>query len=79
MKIAGHHVTEREMVALHAIYKDLIRNGKVYGVSIRPQLSALADRGVIARTGIDAYMIPYDSPGARIVAASLDFMISSHI
>lgn len=78
--IAGHSVTTMQLVALHGLYKGLLKSdGTVYGKSVTRSLDSLADRGIIARTGIGAYMIPYGSPGASIIAATPDFTISSHL
>ena len=75
---AGHSLTDRQLVALHGLYRGVLRGTKVYGVDVGRQLGALADRGVIARTG-GSYMIPYGSPGAAIIAATQDFVISQHL
>lgn len=79
MKIAGYDLTDRQMVALHAIYKGVLRGREVYGVNVGRQLDTLADRGIISRTGMGDFMIPYGSPGADVVEASLDFVISQHL
>ena len=78
MKIACYELTSRQMVALHGLYKGLVKNGKVYGVNVAPQLDKLATGGVIARTGM-GYIIPYGSPGEAIIEASRDFTISQHL
>jgi hypothetical protein len=78
-KIAGHDLTDRQMVALHAIYKGVLRGRKVYGVNVGWQLDTLANQGIISRTGMGDFMIPFGSPGADIVGASLDFVISQHL
>lgn len=78
--IAGHQVTPKQLVALHGIYKGLVKgNATVYGVNVKRQLDALADKGIIARTGMGAYMIPWGSPGADIIAATPDFCISANL
>jgi len=46
---------------------------------VRRALSSLADQGIITRTGMGAYMIPYDSPGAEIIEATGDFIIGEHL
>lgn len=80
--VAGHDITNRQMVALHGLYRGLVqrKNGAptVYGTNVRLQLSTLATRGIIARSG-HSYIIPFGSPGAAIIAASPDFQISQHI
>lgn len=82
-EIAGYTVTSKQLVALHGLYRGLVKNSggapTVYGVNVRRQLDALADAGVISRTGMGTYMIPFGSPGELIINASLDFPISSHI
>ncbi len=79
-KIAGHAITTRQLVALHGLYQGLVDGTQaVYGVNVRRQLDALADAGIISRTGAGAYMIPFGSPGEAIINASGDFSISSHI
>jgi hypothetical protein len=79
-KIAGVDITDRQLVALHGLYRGLVKtNNTVYGTNVRRQLDALADEGVISRTGMSAYMIPYGSPGEAIIAASRDFVISAHL
>lgn len=82
MQVAGYTITAAQMVALHGVYKDLIRtkNGAptVHGKNVKRQLDSLADRGFIARGG-QGYFIPWDSPGAAIVQASLSFSISAHL
>ena len=80
MKVAGYTITSRQLVALHGLYKGLVTtNLKVYGVSVRQPLNTLADRGVIARTGMGAFMIPYGSPGDDIIRRTPDFVISQHL
>jgi hypothetical protein len=79
MQVAGHTLTDRQMVALHGLYKGVLKGTKVYGVNVARQLDTLADRNIIARTGMGAYMIPYGSPGADIISASNDFVISQHL
>ena len=80
--IAGHRITDRQLVALHGLYRGLVQyaNGRatVYGVNVKRQLDALADAGIIART-VGSHMIPYDSPGEAVIAASPDFVISAHL
>lgn len=82
-KIAGHTITDRQLYALHGLYRGLLDTGggrcTIYGASVRTQLATLADKGVIARTGMGAYMIPYGSPGAAIVAATPDYAMSDHL
>lgn len=78
--IAGHTLTNRQMVALHGLYKGLVKDNRtVYGVNVRQALEALADRGIIARTGMGAYMIPWGSPGEQIIAATPDFAVSANL
>lgn len=78
--IAGHEITDRQLVALHGLYRGLLEpNNTVYGVNVRRQLEVLADKGIIARTGMGAYMIPWGSPGEAIIDATADFTISAHI
>jgi hypothetical protein len=78
--VAGHNITDRQLVALHGLYRGLVKgNRTVYGVDVRRALDALADKGVIDRTGMGAYMIPYGSPGAAIIDASPDFAIGAYI
>ncbi len=77
--IAGHEITDRQLVALHGLYRGLVKNNSVYGVNVGRQLEALADLGIIARTGMGAYMIPFGSPGEEIIKASPDFVISAHL
>jgi len=80
LNVAGHEITDRQLVALHGLYKGLVKpNGTVYGVNVRQQLETLADQGIIARTGMGAFMIPWGSPGAQIIDATADFTISAHI
>jgi hypothetical protein len=79
MNIAGHTLTDRQAVALFGLYRGVLKDTKVYGVNVARQLDSLADRGIIARTGMGAYMIPYSSPGADIVSAAPDFVISQHL
>lgn len=79
-KVAGHNVTDRQLVALHGLYRGLVTPKlTVYGTSVRLALAALADKKIIARTGMGAFMIPYGSAGEAIVAATPDFVISSHL
>ncbi len=79
-QIAGHTLTDRQLVALHGLYKGLVKdNHTVYGVNVSRALEELADRGIIARTGMGAYMIPFGSPGEAIINASLDFVISERL
>ncbi|GAA0583020.1 hypothetical protein GCM10010172_80050 [Paractinoplanes ferrugineus] len=79
-QIAGHTITDRQLVALHGLYRGLVKdNGTVYGVNVRRALDSLADNGLITRTGMGAFMIPWDSPGAAIISATLDFVISEHL
>lgn len=79
MKIAGYSITEREMVALHGIYKGVLQGTRVYGTQVFRQLEALANRGIIDRSGAGTYTIPYRSPGAAIINATPDFTISQHL
>ena len=79
-KIAGHDVTDKQLVALHGLYKGLVKDNRtVYSVNVRRALDTLADRQIISRTGMGAYMIPFGSPGADIIAATPDFVISAHL
>jgi hypothetical protein len=79
-KIAGQAITTRQMIALHGLYRGLVKSNRtVYGINVRHALEALADKGIISRTGMDAFMIPYGSPGAAIIAATLDFQISAYL
>lgn len=78
--IAGHDITDRQLVALHGLYRGLVKDNRtVYGVNVRRALDSLADKGVIARTGMGAFTVPFGSPGAAIIAATPDFAIGSHI
>lgn len=77
--VAGREITDRQLVALHGLYRGLVKpNHTVFGVNVRRALEALADKGIIARTGMGAYMIPWDSPGEQIINATADFTISAH-
>lgn len=81
MRVAGYVMSDRQMVALHGLYKGLVKQGavhSVYGVNVTQQLNALADKGIIARTSY-TFMIPFGSPGAAIIAATPDFIISQHL
>jgi hypothetical protein len=79
-KVAGHNITTRQMVALHGLYRGLVKNNRtVYGINVRRALDTLATDGVIAKTGMDAFMIPFGSPGEAIILATLDFQISAHL
>lgn len=79
-KIEGHDITLRQLVALHGLYQGLVKaNGTLYHVNVRKALDALADKGIIARTGMGAFMIPFGSPGEQIIGATPDFMISTHL
>jgi hypothetical protein len=79
-QIAGHTVTDRQLVALHGLYRGLVEHNRtVYGVNVRRALNTLADQGIIARTGMDAFMIPWGSPGEAIINATPDFVISEHL
>jgi hypothetical protein len=79
----GYTISPRQLMALHGVYRGLVTtsNGAptVYGVNVRRQLDALADKGMIARTGIGAYMIPFGSPGDQIIAATPDFSVATHL
>lgn len=78
--ITARDLTARQLAALHGLYKGLIKsNATLYGVNVKRQLDALADRGVIARTGMGAYMIQFDSPGEAIIRATPDFTISANL
>lgn len=78
--IAGHDVTDRQLFALHGLFKGLVKNNKtVYGVNVKRQLDTLADKGIIARTGMVAYTIPFGSPGADIITATPDYAVSAHL
>lgn len=83
MNIAGHSVTAKQIAALHALYRGLIemQNGAptVYGTNVHRQLDALADKRIIARTGMGDYMIPFDGPGAAIISATPDFPIGANL
>lgn len=83
MNIAGHAITPKQLAALHGLYQGLVEvapGGKrtVYGVNVKPQLDALAGKGIIRSDGW-SYVIPYDSPGGDIIAATPDFTISMHL
>ncbi len=79
-KIAGHSVTDHQLVALHGLHKGLVKsNQTVYGCNVRRALETLANKRIISRTGMGAYMIPFGSPGAAIIAATPDFTISQHL
>lgn len=80
-KIAGHDITDRQLLALHGLYRGLVKQGavhSVYGVNVTQQLNTLADNGIIARTSY-TYMIPFGSPGEAIIDATPDFVISEHL
>lgn len=79
-RIADHNVSTKQLVALHGLYRGLLKtNQTVYGVSVAHSLASLAERGIISRTGMGAYMIPFGSPGAAIIAATPDFVISANL
>jgi hypothetical protein len=81
-KIAGTTITTKQMAALHGLYQGLVkqRNGNptVYGVNVRRQLEALADRAIIART-VGGYMIPFGSPGEEIINATPGFSVGRNL
>ncbi|MFC4066750.1 hypothetical protein [Actinoplanes subglobosus] len=79
----GHGLTTQQLAALHGLYQDLVKYGNggptIYGINVRRELEALADQGVIGRTGGWAYMIPWGSPGEQIIAATPDFSVGAHL
>lgn len=79
----AHSLTDRQLVALHGLYRGLVehKNGKprVYGTDVSRPLESLADLGVINRTGMGAYLIPWGGEGERVIAATADFTISDHL
>ena len=81
-RIAGHDVTDAQLVALHGLYQGLVKTegcqAAVYGKNVQRQLDTLADQGIIARGGW-SYTIPWTGPGADIIAATSDFSISAHL
>lgn len=79
-KVAGYDITDRQLVALHGLYRGLVKDNRtVYGKDVRRALDNLADRRIIARTGMGAYMIPFGSPGADIIDFTPHFVISDHL
>lgn len=79
MNIAGHRITTRQLVALHALYQGLLKGTRVYGVNMFRQLESLADQGIIARSGAGVYLVPWDSPGARIIKATEGFSVGANL
>lgn len=77
-KIAGHTITERQLYALHGLYKGALKGTQVYGVNVSRQLATLADQGVIQRTGW-SYTIPFGGPGEAIINATPDYTLGEHI
>lgn len=82
-KIAGHDITTKQLAALHGVYQGLVEvqsSGRrtVYGINVKPQLDALARKGIIRSDGW-SYVIPYDSPGEAIINATPDFTISVNL
>ncbi len=78
-QIAGYTLTDRQLAALHGLYKGLVTGGgTVYGVNARKALNSLAEDGIIARSA-GAYVIPWGSPGEAIINATPGFVISEHL
>lgn len=78
MRIEGHTITDRQLTALHGVYRGQVKDGSLYGVNVHRTLEALADRGIITRS-VGTYLIPWDGPGAQIIAATRDFSIGEHL
>jgi hypothetical protein len=80
---AGQAISRKQLAALHGLYQDLVQHSNgaptVYGVNVRRQLDALADKGIIARTGVDAYIIPVGSPGEQIIGATPGFSVGANL